>query len=99
VRVVDWISNQSLSRGLRNLLNCPSRVLSKFSGVKSGPEEAFDGLLKTYVSLDESAGTIVRMLKKTPNADTRSKLIQELRNLEKKRLELLDQLDSLGKSI
>jgi hypothetical protein len=61
-------------------------------------KKAFDSLLGTYVSLDESAGTIVRQLKKIANADGRSKLIRELRNLENKRLELLDQIDSLGKS-
>ena len=63
-----------------------------------GYKKAFDGLLETYVSLDESAETIVRQLKKTPNPDTRGKLVRELRNCEKKRLELLDQMDSLGKS-
>jgi hypothetical protein len=61
-------------------------------------KKAFDGLLETYVSLGESAGPIVRQLKKTANAELRRKLIQELRNLEKKRLELLDQMDNLGKS-
>jgi hypothetical protein len=60
-------------------------------------KKAFDGLLETYVSLAESAGTIVRMLKKTPT-DMRHKLTAELRNLEKKRLELLDQMDNLTKS-
>jgi hypothetical protein len=62
-----------------------------------GYKKAFDGILKSYVSLDESAETIVRQLKKTPNTDTRGKLIQELRNLEKRRLELLDQMDNLPK--
>ena len=66
--------------------------------VSIGYKKAFDGLLKTYVSLDESAETIVRQLKKIPNTDTRGKLIQELRNLEKKRLGLLDQMDNLAKS-
>jgi hypothetical protein len=63
-----------------------------------GYRRAFDGLLETYVSLDESAETIVRQLKKIANADTRSKLVRELRNLEKKRLELLDEMDNLPKS-
>ena len=66
--------------------------------VSNGYKKAFDGLLKTYVSLDESAETIVRQLKKIPNTDTRGKLIQELRNLEKRRLELLDKMDNLAKS-
>jgi hypothetical protein len=64
----------------------------------SADKKAFNGLLETYVSLDESAETIVRQLKKTANADTRGKLIRELRNLETKRLELLDQMDNLAKS-
>jgi hypothetical protein len=55
------------------------------------------GLVKAYLSHGQSAGTIVRMLKKTAT-DTRHKLIVELRNLEKKRLELLDQMDDLAKS-
>ena len=66
--------------------------------VSNGYKKAFDGLLKTYVSLDESAETVVRQLKKTPNTDTRGKLIQELRNLEKRRFELLDKMDILAKS-
>ena len=64
-----------------------------------GYKKAFDGLLNTYVSLDESAGTIVRNLMRSSNPDARSKLVRELRNLEKKRLELLDQMDNLAKSI
>ena len=63
-----------------------------------GYKKEFDDLLNTYVSLDESAGTIVCNLMRTSKPDARSKLVRELRNLEKKRLELLDQLDSLGKS-
>jgi hypothetical protein len=62
-------------------------------------KKAFNGLLETYVSLDESAETIVRMLKKTPKSESRSKIIAELRNLDKKRLEILDQMDNLAKSI
>jgi hypothetical protein len=62
-------------------------------------KRASDDLLLTYVSLDESVETIVRQLMKTRNAELRSKLIQELRNLETKRLELLDQMDNLAKSI
>jgi hypothetical protein len=61
-------------------------------------KKAFDGLLETYVSLGDSADTTVRFLKKTANADSCGKLVQKLRNLEKKRLELLDQMDDLAKS-
>jgi len=63
-----------------------------------GYKKAFDSLLETYSSLADSEGTIVRRLKKTPNADIRSKLVQELRSLDRKRLEILDQVDSLAKS-
>jgi hypothetical protein len=61
-------------------------------------KKAFDGLLEKYWSLSESAGTIVRNLKKTPNADIHRKLTQELRSLDKKRAELLDQMDNLSKA-
>lgn len=63
-----------------------------------GHKKAFDGLLEAYVSLDESVGMIVRQLKKTANADTRGKIIQELRTLEKRRLELLDEMDRRPRS-
>jgi hypothetical protein len=63
-----------------------------------GYKNAFDGLVKTYLSLGENAETIVRTLKKMPTADTRSKLVRELRSLDWKRLELLDQMDHLAKS-
>jgi hypothetical protein len=59
-------------------------------------KKAFDGLLETYTSLDGHAETIIRQLKRTP-VGTRSKLIQELRNLETKQLELLDLMDELAK--
>jgi hypothetical protein len=65
---------------------------------KDGYKTAFDGSLETYISLDESADTIVCQLKKIANADGRSKLVRELRSLEMKRLELLDQMDNLAKS-
>jgi hypothetical protein len=61
-------------------------------------KEEFDGLLDTYVSLDDSTKTIVRQWRKTPKPESCSKIIAELRSLEKKRLELLDQMDNLGKS-
>jgi hypothetical protein len=59
---------------------------------------SFDGLLENYWSLSATAGTIVRNLKKTQNADIRRKLVQELQSLDKKRAELLDQMDNLAKS-
>jgi hypothetical protein len=63
-----------------------------------GYKKAFDDILLDYASLDDSTETIVRQLVKTPNAELRSKLIRELRNLESRRLELLDRLDELAKS-
>jgi hypothetical protein len=61
-------------------------------------KKAFDGLLETYLSLGDSAGTIGRTLRKTPHADTRRKLVAELRSLDKKRRDLLDEMDNLAKS-
>jgi hypothetical protein len=63
-----------------------------------GDKKAFDSLMETYLSLGESAEIIVRQLKKTPKPESRSKNIAELRNLEKKRLELLDQMYDLAKT-
>ncbi len=63
-----------------------------------GYKKAFDGLLETYLSLDESAETIIRNLKKPLKSEVRRKLVQELRNLEKKRLDLLGEMDNLAKS-
>ena len=62
-----------------------------------GGKKAFNGLLETYHSLGESSVTIVRNLMRTSNHDARSKLVQELRSLDRKRLELLDQMDDLAK--
>jgi len=62
-------------------------------------KRAFDRLFQDYVSLDESADTVVRQLRKISNLDGRRKIIAELRNLDTKRLELLDQMDGLAKSI
>jgi len=64
---------------------------------RDGYKKAFDDLLETYVSLNESAETIVRQLRKTLKPESRSKIIAELRSLDKKRLELLDQMDDLAK--
>jgi hypothetical protein len=63
-----------------------------------GYKRGFDGLVKSYLSLGDNAETIVRKLKKMPTADTRSILVRELRSLDWKRLELLDQMDHLAKS-
>ena len=60
-----------------------------------GYKKALDGLLETYLSLDESAATILRQLKKPPKPDTRRKLVRELRNLDKKQLEILDKMDGM----
>jgi hypothetical protein len=65
--------------------------------VNDGGKKEFDDLLKAYASLDESAETLIRTLKRIP-ANARHKLIAELRNLEKRRLELLDQMDDLKSS-
>jgi hypothetical protein len=53
-----------------------------------------DGVLQSYLSLTDKSGTIVRKLQKTADADTRSKLIAELRSLDRQRLDLLDQMDA-----
>jgi ribosomal protein L14 len=55
-----------------------------------------DGLLQTYLDLGDNAAIIVREVKKTANADVRGKLIGELRNTDKKRIELLNQIDALS---
>ena len=55
-----------------------------------------DELLHAYLDLGDNAAIIVRELKKTPNADVRGKLIGELRNTDKKRIELLNQIDALS---
>jgi len=57
-----------------------------------------DGLWEAYLALAPHAETIVRNVRKTSNADIRSKLIAELRSLDRKRLELLDQIDEMAKS-
>jgi hypothetical protein len=53
----------------------------------------FDGLLQSYLSLADNR-TIVRKLQKTTDADTRSKLVAELRILDRQRLDLLEQMDA-----
>ena len=54
---------------------------------------------RTYVSLGNDTATIVGKMKKTPNADLRSKLSKELRSLDKKRSDHVDQMDELFKSL
>jgi len=56
-----------------------------------------DGLSNDYLALEDNAAVIVRQLKKTPRADIRSKLIGELRNIDKKRIEILNQIDDLSR--
>ena len=60
-------------------------------------KRAFEGLLEDYVGLDESADIVVRQLRKISNPDSRRKVINELRNIENRRLELLDQMHRLAK--
>ncbi|MGB2676130.1 MAG: hypothetical protein WAN12_03505 [Candidatus Acidiferrum sp.] len=55
-----------------------------------------DGLLQTYLDLGDNAAIIVRELKKTANAEVRGKLVDELRNTDKERIELLNQTDDLS---
>ena len=61
-------------------------------------KKVFNGLLESYLSLGDNAEIIVRSLKKIPKPESRSKIIAELRSLDKKRLELLDQMDNLARS-
>ena len=71
-----------------------ARIRSGETVMQSDDKRVFDSLLENYVGLGESFVTLVRLLKKTHNPQIRSKLVQELRSLEKKRLELLDQMDN-----
>jgi len=52
----------------------------------------FDEALQRYLDLGESAAIIVREMKKTPNSEVRRKLTHELRNADKKRIEILNQI-------
>lgn len=58
-------------------------------------ENEFDEALQRYLDLGESAAIIVREMKKTPNSEVRRKLTHELRNADKKRIEILNQIDGL----
>ena len=60
-------------------------------------KKSIDRLLKTYSSLADDAERIVIKLKKISNAGVRGKLVRELRKLDNKRLELLEQIDALPK--
>jgi hypothetical protein len=58
-------------------------------------ENEFDKALQRYLDLGEGAAVIVREMKKTPNPEVRRKLTHELRNADKKRTEILNQIDGL----
>jgi len=60
-------------------------------------KKSIDRLLNNYSSLADDAEGIVIKLKKISNAGVRDKLVRELRKLDNKRLELLDQKDALPK--
>jgi hypothetical protein len=64
-----------------------------------GYTKNINGLWEAYLSLSPHAETIVRKVRKTSSADIRGRLIAELRSLDRKRLELLDHIDDLAKSI
>jgi hypothetical protein len=55
------------------------------------------GLFQTYLDLGGNAAILVRQMKKTPSVGLRNKLIGELRNIDKKRMDLLNQIDDLSK--
>ena len=52
-------------------------------------------LSNNYLAFEDNAAILIHQLKKTSRADTRSTLIGELRNIEKKRLELLKEIEDL----
>jgi hypothetical protein len=58
-------------------------------------ENEFDEALQRYLDLGESVAIIVREMKKTSNPEIRRKLTHELRNADKKRIEILNQTDGL----
>ena len=58
-------------------------------------ENEFDEVLQRYLDLGESVAIIVREMKKTSNPAVRRKLSYELRNADKKRIEVLNQIDGL----
>lgn len=58
-----------------------------------------DQVWRDYLSLGNDTATIVRRMKKSSNTDLRSKLSKELRSLDRKRSELVDEMDELFKSL
>jgi hypothetical protein len=58
-------------------------------------ENEYDEALQRYLDLGESAAIIVHQMKKTPNPAVRRKLTHELRNADKKRIQVLNQIDGL----
>jgi hypothetical protein len=53
-----------------------------------------NGLLQDYLSLGDNTAIIVRQLKKTAHADIRNKLVGELRNIDMKRIDILNRIDT-----
>jgi hypothetical protein len=62
-------------------------------------KKQLDLVWRDYVSLGNDAATIVRRMKKSNSIELRSRLSQELRSLDRKRLELVDGMDELFKSL
>jgi hypothetical protein len=60
--------------------------------------KAAEALLETYLSFVDHESALVHAFRKTPGVATRSKLIGELKSLNSKRLEILDQVSCLLKS-
>lgn len=60
-------------------------------------KKEIDGLLQTYLDLGDNAPIIIRRLQRPRNAGVRGRLIRELSSLDKKRTELLNQIDVLSK--
>ena len=58
-------------------------------------KKEFEEALQSYLNLGESAAIVVREMKKTPNPKVCRKLTHELRNADKKRIEILNQIDGL----
>jgi hypothetical protein len=88
--------DEALSR-IKNLLRqgtkeIPAKVIGRNRMTNGEYKKAIDPLLRDYFSLVDKAAPIHRKLKQEPNADARSKLIAELRSIDKKGLELLDQM-------
>ncbi len=65
----------------------------------NGLKKQLDLNWRDYLSLGNDAATIVRRMKQTPNNELRCKLCKELRSIDKKRSELVDEMDELIKSL